>query len=160
MASVYLETTIISYLTGRSSRDVVVAGHQQTTREWWDGSRKHHDLFVSEVVLREMQAGDAKAAELRMRMVEGIPCLGLNADVEALAHAYHTELQLPPKAGNDVLHISLAVSYELDYLVTWNCTHIANGYTIKRLVAINDRLGRKTPIIVTPEELMEECHEG
>lgn len=156
MTSVYLETTIISYLTGRPSRDVVVAGHQQSTREWWDTSRMGHDLFVSEVVLREMQAGDAEAAELRLRMVEGIPNLGLNADVATLAHTYSTELQLPPKAGNDVLHISLAVSYEIDYLLTWNCTHIANGHTIKRLAVINDRLGRKTPIIVTPEELMED----
>lgn len=156
MASVYLETTIISYLTGRSSRDVVVAGHQQTTREWWDNSREHHELFVSEVVLREIQEGDAEAAELRLRMVQGIPNLGLNADVASLAHTYQTELQLPPKAGNDVLHISLAVSYEMDYLLTWNCAHIANGRTIKRLTAINDRLNRRTPVIVTPEELMEE----
>lgn len=156
MAWVYLETTIISYLTGRPSRDIVVAGHQQTTREWWDSSRIHHDLFVSEVVLREMQAGDTEAAELRMKMVEGIPNLGLNADVATLAHTYQTELQLPPKAGNDVLHIACAVSHEMDYLLTWNCTHIANGHTIRRLAAINDRLDRKTPVIVTPEELMEE----
>lgn len=151
----YLETTIVSYLTARPSRDVVVAGHQETTREWWRTSRARYDLLISEVVLRELQAGDPEAAAMREREVQGIPLLGFSDDIASLAHVYQAELQLPPKAGNDILHIAFAVAYQLDYLLTWNCAHIANGHTIKRLATINDRLGRPTPIIVTPEELSD-----
>jgi hypothetical protein len=151
-----LETTIVSYLTARPSRDVVVAGHQETTREWWETSRRHHDLLVSEVVLRELQAGDPAAAALRVQKVQGVPLLGLSDDVISLARVYQVQLQLPPKAGNDILHIAFSVAYHVDYLLTWNCAHIANGHTIKRLAAINDQLGRPTPVIITPEELLEE----
>jgi hypothetical protein len=154
MASVYLETTIVSYLTAKPSRDVVVAGHQETTREWWE-TRARYDLLVSEVVLRELRAGDPEAAAHRMRQVQDIPLLGFSDDVVSLARVYQAELQLPPKAGNDILHIAFSVAYEVDYLLTWNCAHIANGHTIKRLTAINDRLGHPVPVIVTPEGLLE-----
>jgi hypothetical protein len=156
MSSVYLETTVLSYLTAWASRDVVVAGHQATTREWWDKSRARYDLLISEVVVCEISAGDPTAAALRLEYAHGIPLLGFNDDVTALARCYQAELQLPPKAGNDILHIAFAVAYEVDYLLTWNCAHIANGHTIRRLVGLNDRLGRPTPVIVTPEELLED----
>lgn len=156
MSSVYLETTIISYLTARPSRDLIVAAHQQTTQQWWQLSRSRYDLLISEVVIRELQAGDPQAAERRMQVVEALPLLAFSDDVASLAKTYHEELKLPAKAGNDVLHIAFAVAYAVDYLLTWNCAHIANGHTIKRLSAINDRLGRPTPVIVTPEELCEE----
>jgi predicted nucleic acid-binding protein len=155
MTSVYVETTIISYLTARPSRDVVVAGHQETTREWWETSRAHYDLLVSEVVLRELQAGDPAAAALRTQAAKDIPLLPFSDDAIFLARLYQKELQLPPKAGNDALHIAFAVAYEVDYLLTWNCAHIANGHTIKNLMAINSQLGRATPIVVTPEGLLE-----
>ncbi len=100
--------------------------------------------------------GDPEAARLRMREVEGIRLLSFNDDITGLARVYQSELQLPPKSGNDILHIAFSVAFELDYLLTWNCAHIANGLTIKRLAAINQRLGRRTPVIVTPEELLEE----
>ncbi len=156
MPTVYIETTIVSYLTALPSRDVVVAGHQETTRQWWRTCRARYDLLVSEVVLRELQAGDPKAAQLRMQEVQDLRLLAFNDSIPALASVYQAELQLPPKAGNDILHIAFSVAYELDYLLTWNCAHIANGHTIKRLAVINRRLGRQTPVIVTPEELLEE----
>ncbi len=156
MPTVYIGTTIVSYLTAWPSRDLVRAAHQQITREWWDTRRARYDLLLSEVVLREIQAGDPQAARVRMQEVQDIRLLGLNDDVSSLARAYQAELQLPPKAGNDILHIAFSVAYELDYLLTWNCAHIANGATIKRLVAANQRLGRATPVIVTPEELLED----
>ncbi|MBK8271075.1 MAG: type II toxin-antitoxin system VapC family toxin [Planctomycetes bacterium] len=156
MASVYLETTIISYLTARPSRDLIVAAHQQITRDWWDRSSHKFSLFISEVVLRELQAGDPDAAGQRLQVAEDIALLSLSEDVETLARIYHAELKLPPKAANDVLHIAFAVAYKIDYLLTWNCAHIANGHTIKRLSQINDRIGRSTPVIIMPEELLEE----
>lgn len=156
MSSVYLETTVVSYLVARPSRDLIVASHQQMTREWWDTSRLRFDLLISEVVWRELQSGDPAAAAQRMQLVEHVPLLGLNEDVATLAHEFQSELRLPPKAGNDILHIAFAVSNKIDYLLTWNCAHIANGHTIKRLAAVCDRLGRPTPVIVTPEALLEE----
>lgn len=155
MPSVYLETTIVSYLTARPSRDVVVAGHQQTTRDWWEHARIRYELVISEVVRRELEAGDADAAARRLAAIEDVPRLAFNDDVTWLAGVYQTELKLPAKAGNDVLHLAFAVAYAVDYLLTWNCTHIANGHTIKRLASINHRLDRQTPVIVTPEELLE-----
>lgn len=156
MPTVHLETTVVGCLTARPSRDLVRAAHQQITREWWETRRARYDLLLSEVVLREIQAGDAEAARLRMREVQDIRLLGFNEDITSLAHVYQAELQLPPKAANDILHIAFAVAYELDFLLTWNCVHIANGATIKRLAAANQRLGRATPVIVAPEELMED----
>lgn len=156
MATVYIETTILSYLTARPSRDIVIAGHQETTRQWWHTSRPRYKMLLSEVVLREIQAGDPEMARLRMTEAQDIRLLGFNDAVAPLARTYQIELRLPPKAGNDILHIAFSVACQLDYLMTWNCAHIANGATIRRLATINKRLGRGTPVIVTPEELLEE----
>ncbi|MCC7291497.1 MAG: type II toxin-antitoxin system VapC family toxin [Phycisphaerales bacterium] len=120
------------------------------------GPRARYDVLVSEVVRRELEAGDPQAAARRLEMIEGVSRLAFNDDVVTLARGYQTELQLPAKAGNDVLHIAFAVAYAVDYLLTWNCAHIANGHAIKRPASINDRLDRQTPVIVTPEELLEE----
>ncbi len=104
--------------------------------------------------------GDPEAARLRIREVEGIRLLSFNDDITTLARVYQCELQWPPKSGNDIPHIAFSVAFERDYPLTWNCAHIANGHTIKRPVAINQRLGRPTPVIVTPEELLEEQAHG
>jgi hypothetical protein len=151
--TVYLETTIPSYLAGRPSRDLVVAAHQQITQDWWAVARPGFDLFISEAVLEEIRAGDPAMAARRLEIVEGLPVLSLRDGVRNLVHIYRGELGLPPQAGADVVHIAFAVAYELDYLLTWNCKHIANGQIIQRLVEVNRRLGRSTPVIVTPEEL-------
>jgi len=151
--TVYLETTIPSYLAGRPSRDLVAAAHQQVTHDWWASAESRFDLFVSEAVLAECQAGDPSVAARRLEIVQSLPVLVLNDDVRDLVRTYSSRLGLPPQAGADVLHIAFAVSYELDYLVTWNCRHIANGATIYRLIGINNDLGRHTPLILTPEEL-------
>ena len=153
MPSVYLETTIPSYLAGRPSRDLVIAAHQQVTHEWWRQARTDFELFISEPVLEEIRAGDPEVAVLRLNLVKDLPILALTEEVRHLAHVYAQRLGLPDQAAADVLHISFAVAYRLDYLVTWNCKHIANGRVIHRLAEINQEIGRPTPIIVTPEEL-------
>ncbi len=154
MATVYLETTIPSYLTSRPSRDLVVAAHQQLTHQWWAEARRSFEIFVSEVVVDEITAGDPKFAEQRMKIITGFPVLDPNEDVMALAEIYTKSLGLHPGAGIDILHIAFAVAFELDYLVTWNCKHIANGQVIRRLVTINHQRGWSVPVIVTPEELL------
>jgi predicted nucleic acid-binding protein len=154
MAVAYLETTIPSYLTSRPSRDLVIAAHQQVTHDWWRIARRDFDLVVSEAVLDEIREGDPQAAEQRLKILQGLPVLSLNDHVRVLANVYAKGLGLHPEAAADVLHIAFAVSYEVDYLVTWNCKHIANGHVIRRLQEINKKAGRSTPVVVTPEELL------
>ena len=151
--TVYLETTIPSYLAGRPSRDLVIAAHQQITHDWWRHAKEYFDLYVSEAVLEEIRAGDPALASRRLEIVEGLPILELQQDVRDLVRIYSERLNFPPQAQADVLHIAFAVSYKLDYLVTWNCKHIANGHSIRRLLQINQEIQRLTPVILTPEEL-------
>jgi len=154
MTSVYLETTIVSYLAARPSRDLIVAAHQQITHDWWETSRQGYELFVSEAVLEEIRRGDPDAAQRRLEIVGDLPILGLNDDAEQLALKYGNELGLPDSAAVDVLHIAIAVAHQMDFLLTWNCAHIANGEVVRRLRTLNGALNRPTPIIVTPEELV------
>jgi hypothetical protein len=153
MPNVYLETTIPSYLASRPSRDLVVAAHQQVTHDWWTRAKDSFEIFVSEAVLDEIRAGDPALASRRLGFVEDLPVLASREEVETLTRLYSEQLGLPLRARADLVHIAFAVSYRLDYLLTWNCKHIANGHVIRRLYSINAQIEKTTPIIVTPEEL-------
>ncbi len=155
MQTVYLETTIPSYLAAKASRDLIVAAHQQITQDWWQTAHGRFELYVSEAVLDEVRAGDPDAIERRLRFIERLPILALNDDVRALTRHYGKTLGLVGKARADIPHLAYAVSYQMDYLVTWNCSHIANGEMIRRLLRANAELKRPTPLIVTPEEVLE-----
>lgn len=160
MPTVYLETTVPSYLAALPSRDLVVAAHQQITHEWWQSARRRFDLFVSETVLAEIAGGDPEAAARRTLIVQGLPVLPLTDDILALIREYDRRLGLTSRGRTDLPHFAFAVAHEMDYLVTWNCQHIANGEVIRRLMEANSELGRWTPLIVTPEELLEVREEG
>ena len=153
---VYLETTIPSYLTAWPSRDVVRAAHQQITRQWWETRRSAFDLVVSQLVLDECAAGDADAAKARLNELGGIPILGVTDAVTELAIKLVEELSLPPKAVNDALHIAITAVHGVEYLLTWNCTHIANAAFRTRIVATCRSAGHQVPMIATPEELLNE----
>ena len=155
MPTVYLETTIPSYLAAQPSRDLIVAAHQQITHEWWREARQRFELYISEAVLAEIRAGDPDAAARRLAIVDALPILALNEDVRALVHIYDQRLRLGERARADLPHVAFAVVYAMDYLVTWKCAHLANGEVIRRLREVNVALQRPTPIIVTPEELLE-----
>jgi hypothetical protein len=154
MPSVYLETTIPSYLAAFPSRDLVTAAHQQITHEWWNEARHRFSLVVSEAVVREIAGGDADAAARRQQYVAGLPVLLLSAEVTGLVAEYSQRLGLVGRAQADLLHIAFAVAYRIDYVLTWNCRHIANGEVARKLSEANKTLGRSTPWMVTPEELM------
>ena len=151
---VYLETTIPSYLTALPSRDLVMAAHQQITREWWQG-RERFELFISQIVLREASGGNAEAASRRMELVQGIPVLEVTEEASVLAEELVRRRALPESAAVDALHISVAVVNGLDYLLTWNCTHIANATIRGDIERICRSKGYEPPVICTPEELME-----
>jgi hypothetical protein len=153
MPSVYVETTIPSYLVAPPSRDLIVAGHQQVTRQWWSQAASGYDLYISEAVLDEISAGNPSYAAQRVSLVQSLPILRQTAEVVDVARRYAAELGLPGSAKADIEHIAYAVAYELDYLVTWNCAHIANGLVIRRLARVNQRHGLWVPTLVTPEEL-------
>lgn len=158
-STVYVETTIPSYLVAGPSRNVVVAGHQQTTHEWWRTAAERFDLLISELVYQELSGGEAVLAAKRLVAVGELPILGSNAEVDNLVRAYGLELGLVGKARGDIPHFAFCVAYEIDYLVTWNCAHIANAIVVRKLREINMRLGLWVPIICTPEELMGDPQE-
>ncbi len=157
---VYVETSVLSYLAARPSRDLLTAAHQEITHEWWAVAREGCGLFISEAVLIETRGGDADAAQRREGYARGLTVLPLAQEVADLAEFYRTELKMPIERLADLTHVAFAVVHELDYLVTWNCAHIANDQVIRRLVEINGRLGRFTPLIVTPEVYLELWKEG
>lgn len=154
MPSLYLETTIPSYLGARPSRDLIIAAHQQITHEWWTQAKIKYDLYISQTVLDEIILGNEEAADRRLSFVEDLPILPVTDKIEVLAEKYITELHLPPKASLDAVHLACVVENKLDYLLTWNCKHLAHGETIRHLQILNLRLGLSTPIILTPEELL------
>jgi hypothetical protein len=153
--TVYVETTIPSYLTAAPSRDLVVAAQQQITHDWWATAKERFELFLSEAVLQEIRAGDPKMAARRMQIVDGLSVLDVTSEVDSLVEIYQERLGLPDRARPDIAHIAVSVVYELDYLLTWNCAHIANGHVIRRLMEVNHMLGRFTPLLLTPDQLLQ-----
>ena len=153
---VYLETTIISYLTSRPSRDIITAAHQQSTQEWWDSRREKFEVFVSQIVIQEAGEGDDDAIARRLDAIENITQIEIQPEAVSLAQSLVTDGLVPEKAAADALHIAIATVQGMDYLLTWNLKHIANA-TIRNAIADACRQrGYEPPIICTPEELMED----
>jgi hypothetical protein len=151
----YIETSVVSYLTANASRDVVVAGQQQITREWWN-SRARFELYASDAVISESGRGDPDAAARRLDALSGIPLLEATQDAQALASEMLRTATMPPKAAVDAAHVSIATVHGLDFLLTWNCTHIANAANRPRIEKVCRAFGYQVPIICTPFELLED----
>src|SRR6267142_226941 len=152
---VYIETTVESYLTARPNRDVVVAGHQQVTHEWWDTRRSSYELCLSQLVLDEAGAGDAQAAQERLVVLQPMLVLETTAEALELAKELLQAGALPAKAANDALHVAVAATKAVPYLLTWNCRHLANAVMRPVIEKVCSVEGFKAPIICTPEELLE-----
>lgn len=155
MPSVYVETTIISYLTARPSRDLIVAGHQQITMDWWHSVRPNVECFISPFVLQEASRGDRALATKRLDAIADLPILAQNETVDVLAESYFEALEIPERAKIDAFHLASAAAYEMDYLLSWNCRHIASARVQKMLQKMNNLLEIPTPVLCTPETLME-----
>ena len=125
-SKVYVETTVISYLAASPSRDIVVAAHQQLSKAWWD-QRARFELFVSQAVVDEASRGDASVAKRRLALLDDIPVLALSDDVHEFAKRLFAAGAVPAKAALDGLHIGVAALNHMQYLLTWNCAHIANA---------------------------------
>lgn len=152
--TVYIETSMIGYLTARPSNNLILMANQQVTREWWENRRRHFDLYISEIVIDEAAQGDSEIAAQRLDILAAFPLLEINEAVRDLARQFLAKSNLPPKAANDSLHIAAATFYGLDYLLTWNCKHIANAQIQKKWSQISLEAGYDLPTISTPLEMM------
>jgi predicted nucleic acid-binding protein len=154
-STVYIETSVISYLVARPSKDARVASNQELTHQWWQ--TRHHDfeLYVSAVVLGEAMRGDPTLAAARVEIARELRLAQVTREAIELAAALVAGAGVPKKANEDALHIAIAATNGLDYLLTWNCTHIANAVTIPRVNAICRSHGFEPPLIYTPQEFME-----
>ncbi|MBF0159723.1 MAG: type II toxin-antitoxin system VapC family toxin [Magnetococcales bacterium] len=153
---IYLETSIISYLAARPSRDMVVAAHQQITSEWWYEQRHNFELYVSEPVRYEVGVGDPDVAARRLELIAGLPSLTMNEEALTLARQLVLSGAVPQKAQEDAIHIAIATVHGMDILLTWNCRHIANAIMRSRIERACRLQGFDPPVIATPEQLLEE----
>ena len=152
---VYLDTNIVSYLVARRSSDLIMAGRQLLTIDWWENERGNYELFISEMVLREAGLGDPDEIVKRSAALDGLPQLDLTDEVASLADRLLTKGVLPAKAARDAVHIAVATVHRMDYLLTWNFKHIANGHVRKMANRLFQQAGYEIPLICTPEELKE-----
>lgn len=152
---IYLETTVVSYLTAWPSRDIVVAAHQQVTRDWWKTSLDRFDVVASELVVQEAGEGDEEAARDRLVVLNRIPLLQVSEAALNLARQLVATGAVPPTAADDALHLAIAAANGVEYLVTWNCRHLANATMREQIEAACRAAGYRPPIICTPEELLE-----
>lgn len=135
---------------------MVMAANQEATRSWWETARPRYELFISSMVSQEASGGDPEAAKRRIAVIEGLPDLDVSEEVERLAAQLLAGAALPEKAKTDALHIAVATVHGIDYLLTWNCKHIANAVMRPKIEAICRAAGYEPPVICTPLELMEE----
>lgn len=155
MEKVYLETSVVSYLVARRSRDLIIAARQQLTIDWWDQERKKFELYISDAVLDEARAGDPVEIAKRSAIINGLPTLPSTVEAERLTELLLKKGTLPAKAFVDASHIAIATVHQMDYLLTWNMKHIANAHVRKMVIRIFAAQGHQPPVICTPEELGE-----
>lgn len=153
--SVYVETTIPSFVVGGISPVLATAAHQVVTRRWWEERRRDYRLHVSSLVEEELAEGDASYAQQRLALVADIARLVITAEVARLADYFFAYLRLPQAAAPDAMHLAVASHYAVDYLLTWNLKHLANGQVRRALGRLHDAKGIFIPTICTPEELLD-----
>jgi hypothetical protein len=152
--SVYLETTFISYLVARPSGDLLVAAHQKTTQDWWTTRRDQFTCYMSQTVIDEASAGDPTEAQKRLAVLAPLTALDVTPEAGALAQAILASGVLPSSAARDAVHVAVAAIHGVDYLLTWNCKHLANAQIMRKIESVCQARGYRMPIICTPEELM------
>jgi predicted nucleic acid-binding protein len=154
-ARLYMETSVVSYLTARPALEPVMAGRQLSTLDWWKKQRAKFEIFISRLVWQEASEGDAEAVKRRLRVLKPLRWLQVRKDVIALAKRLSGKRLLPPNAADDALHIALAAAHGMDFLLTWNFTHINNAATEEAVRNVCESHGFQCPVICTPDELMQ-----
>ena len=157
--SVFIETTIPSYYVAKRSRDIVQAARQELTIEWWDKHRSRYEVLSSQIVLDEAARGDSAMAKKRLHMLAKVPLLVITDAVVRIAEELIKDGVVPERAGDDSFHIACAGVHGVDFLLTWNCKHIANPHNRHRIRGCFARHGVKMPVICTPEEFIGDDYE-
>ncbi len=150
----YLDTTIPSYLTSRRSRNQTIAKRQWLTTVWWKIHRAKFDVYISEYVIDEAKLGDPEAARLRLDALAAIPELPPGVQVKTLARQLWEDCSIPEKARTDAAHVAIAAVHGMKFLLTWNCTHLANPVLAQRIDSTCKAFGLRCPILCTPENVM------
>jgi len=152
---VYVETSVISYLTARPTNDLRAMANQTATVEWWETQRSKYEIVISEFVLAEASLGHPEAAERRLAVMMGLMELQATEEARTLGKEFIKRGALPEKAEMDAYHVAIAAVNGIEYLLTWNCAHIANAHTRPKIEFACRALGYEPPIICTPDELTE-----
>jgi hypothetical protein len=152
--TVYIETSFFGYLTARSTKNLILAANIEVTRDWWTNYRETFDLYISQIVLDEATLGDSEIAAKRLGILQDMTLLVPSEAAQELVIQFLAQSNLPDKAANDAAHIAIATIHGMDYLLTWNCKHIANAQIQKKLTRICSDYGYELPTICTPYELM------
>jgi len=151
--SVYLDTTILSYLF--DERDELKT-YTEITFKWWQTQRGKYDIFLSEETLAELNYGDYPNKPKILDEALKIEVLPFNNIVKDVAQFYINNFLMPLKLEGDAFHLAYASVYKIDFLLTWNCNHLANANKKQHIRIINTKLGLSTPEVITPLELFEE----
>ena len=154
METIYIETTVVSYLVANPSRDSIRAAHQQLTRQWWQDERQRYQCVTSEEVLKEAGLGDAEMARRRLEALLGLTVLAVDKSAQHLAQELLAARILPAAAASDAIHAVVAAQCQINILLTWNCRHLANPHLLGKLREFLGRRGLTLPEICTPIELM------
>ena len=160
MKTVYIETSIISYLTARPARDLLAAAWQNATSRWWQARRLQFELFTSQLVIDEASEGHPEAVQRRLEALAGIPHLPMPDPVTDLTTVLLAKGALSQKATDDALHLAVCAYHGVDYLLTWNCRHLDNAEMKPLMRSVCALHGYTCPEICTPLELMGEDYEG
>ena len=151
--SVYIESSVISYLTARASRDLVSAARQTITQEWWENRRSLFDVYISALVEEEISSGDPFAAQQRLEAINAIPSLDISTEAQQIAEYLISSRAVPKNGPEDALHIGIAAANGIDFLLTWNFKHINNAQTKARIEEIIEQHDLACPVLCSPEEL-------
>jgi len=154
--SVYIESSVISYYTSKPNRDIIIAGRQEITREKWSKILDNFESYISALVLQEIEQGDSDAAQKRIKAISGLPVLSISEKAEELALILIKKGPIPDKNPEDALHISVSAVNGIEYLLTWNFSHINNAQMKSKILKIIEDCGYQCPIICSPEELLGE----
>jgi predicted nucleic acid-binding protein len=161
MESVYIETSVVSYLVAHPPARTLAHQWHVWTKDWWRLRRPYFECVISAEVLREAAAGDPKASRQRLEVLSTLTVLRRTRTVDELTEAFLTAGALPTKAKADAAHLAVATSHRVDYLLTWNMKHLANALILRRLRPVAEQHGHHLPVVCTPLQLMGEIeYEG
>jgi predicted nucleic acid-binding protein len=150
---VYIETTIPSFYQEVRTEPEMIA-RRNWTREWWNNQREHYQLVTSIAVIEELERGDYPNKEKILNLVADIPLLSINMEIHDIVETYIKRKLMPADILGDALHLAIASFHGCDFLLTWNCKHLANANKFSHIRRLNTLLGLYVPALITPVELL------